>query len=513
MSTLEELRAENERKLARLRQLENMELHNTAAATAPAVSALPGSGTAVRPVVTASVPVVTRPAVPARIAAAAARAPAPAPAAIAASVGARAAAPAAAAAIRAAAPAAPPAGSNLRIAAPAVPPAAASNLPRRLQACGGGGGGGCCAAAAVAARGSFSSASATMGNVKAFDLGSESEEEEMWRPSPQPSPAARSVGAASIVESLLSSGGASPRHKPTVAPVAESSDDDAGAKFHESVESLKSVESPSRRESVESSADLSFSDPRRAAATGGSGSNVFSAANLPSPPPAAPSPAAPSPAARVEKPASPPTPGRSAPARALAAATQKEPLVAPPTPPAPAPEPRGPSPAAAAVPPLPSGATARPSLSDLIAAGRSVAESPALSPRSAQKILIRVRDEGTQTDGDAPAPAGWAAAAAAWPPPWAMMPWFQHPAAAAPPFAPPAAMAAAAASVGTAAAVTAVPLAAAPPLKMPRHVPVGVPIGPEAGAALTKAAAAAAVPTAKVLGVVMPGGQVIALGA
>ena len=48
MSTLEELRAENERKLARLRQLENMELHNTAAATAPAVSALPGSGTAVR---------------------------------------------------------------------------------------------------------------------------------------------------------------------------------------------------------------------------------------------------------------------------------------------------------------------------------------------------------------------------------------------------------------------------------------------------------------------------------
>ena len=71
----------------------------------------------------------------------------------------------------------------------------------------------------------------------------------------------------------------------------------------------------------------------------------------------------------------------------------------------------------------------------------------------------------------------------AWPPPWAMMPWFQHPAAAAPPFAPPATMAAAA-SVGTAAAVTAVPLAAAPPLKMPRHVPVGVPIGPEAGAAL-----------------------------
>jgi len=505
MSTLEELRAENERKLARLRQLENMELHNTAAATAPAVSALPGSGTAVRPIVTASVPVVTRPAVPARIAAAAARAPAPAPAAIAASVGARAAAPAAAAAIRAAAPAAPPAASNLRIAAPAVPAAAGSNLPRRLQACGGGGGGGCCAAAAVAARGSFSSASATMGNVKAFDLGSESEEEEMWRPSPQPSPAARSVGAASIVESLLSSGGASPRHKPTVAPVAESSDDDAAAKFHESVESLKSVESPSRRESVESSADLSFSDPRRAAVTGGSGSNLLSAANLPSPPPAAPSPAA------REKPASPPTPGRSAPARALAAATQKEPLVAPPTPPAPAPEPRGPSPAAAAVPPLPSGVTARPSLSDLIAAGRSVAESPALSPRSAQKILIRVRDEGTQTDGDAPAPAGWAAAAAAWPPPWAMMPWFQHATAAAPPFAPPAAMAATA-SVGTAAAVTAVPLAAAPPLKMPRHVPVGVPLGPAAGAALPKAAAAA-VPTAKVLGVVLPGGMVMAIGA
>ena len=56
MSTLEELRAENERKLARLRQLENMELHNTAAATAPAVSALPGSHRRA-PVVTASVPV------------------------------------------------------------------------------------------------------------------------------------------------------------------------------------------------------------------------------------------------------------------------------------------------------------------------------------------------------------------------------------------------------------------------------------------------------------------------
>ena len=39
MSTLEELRAENERKLARLRQLENMELHNTAAATAPGEAA------------------------------------------------------------------------------------------------------------------------------------------------------------------------------------------------------------------------------------------------------------------------------------------------------------------------------------------------------------------------------------------------------------------------------------------------------------------------------------------
>ena len=154
----------------------------------------------------------------------------------------------------------------------------------------------------------------------------------MWRPSPQPSPAARRP-ARRRSSSRSSSGGASPRHKPTVAPVAESSDDDAAAKFHESVESPRASRA---RPARASRAPPTSPSPTRAAPPPPQRVQRISAANLPSPPPAAPSPAAPSPAARVEARVAADARPQRAGAR-LAAATQKEPLVAPPTLPAPRP--------------------------------------------------------------------------------------------------------------------------------------------------------------------------------